>query len=135
MTRKRWFAIIAGISVLVALFLGWRFIWIRDFRISATYDHVPSREITAYRNGDDIRVNLAGRRPGDYIIRLKDSTVGLPSNPFILDIGIFALAKQHPVAIVDIRSAKIDNKDPQLFVSDRRISFLDIPGKTIVLTW
>jgi hypothetical protein len=129
----------AVIGVLVAATIvtvfSCRLVWFRAYGVSITYDGNPAPDARAYRHQGEIFLDLGRQSATPYIIRLKDNAVGIPGNSFVAITGFLAVAKNDPVLIVDMRSAKNNNRDPKLVVIKASATFIDNVGQTVRLNW
>lgn len=134
MTRIRFVIGMLAAAAFVSV-SAWRVVWFRDFGISVTCEGKPIRDARVYRHEGDIFVDFGSATSVPYVIRPRNNTVGIPGSGFIAMTRFFALAKEEPVLIVDMRSAKNESRDSKLALTAQSAIFIDIDGRAIRLVW
>jgi len=110
------------------------FTWIRAWRTELTLDGHPVNDARVYRNwSGDVLVDLRPVFGYLYVVRKSDTTVGIPNGSFLMESPAFVLTREHPLRVVDIRSAKAGGINPNLTMSSRSLSFRATDGRTINL--
>ena len=121
----------------IALVIGlmtYNFVWFRSSRISASYLGNPTNQVRVYTHGDDIYITTIPGSAWAYLIRGRVKFVGVPSK-FLIITRFFAISKTCPVLPANLQSGKFDNHDPQLNFAKKSVSFVDLAGNPIVLSW
>ena len=132
--RQIW-PLIGVVVACIALVAAWRLTWLRAYGVTVIYNGSPLPDARVYRHRGDMLVDLGRPSRLAYIIRSQEKSVGIPGNSFIAMTGIFALAKEDPVLVVDMRSGKNDGRDPKLAITPKFATFVDNDGRAVQLEW
>ena len=126
-------AFIVGILLFVVGLFSYHLCWFRTHKVVVSLDGVSQVNAKVFCRKGEYAVRPFPEHPIYYVVRPAQQQVGIPSNPFLMELGFVLIAKKSHFPIVDVRSSKIDNPNARLMFSGDRIEFSDIDGHLLLV--
>jgi hypothetical protein len=135
--KRALLAVLATFLVAIAIVPLRPVIWMRDFQATVDCNGQRLAGSQVYRGKDGaLFVILAPPYYRAYVIETQEpGAVGIPAYDFVIKTGIVQIARQSPFPFVNLRSPKVDNRDPKLQVNGRTAEFLDYDHHAVRVTW
>jgi hypothetical protein len=126
--------IVIALVILVAVVLFSRHAWLRVWPAKVMSDGSTVQAARVYRNrSGDVLIDLRQVSGDLYVVR--DMSIGIPNASSVLESPVFAIVKESPLRIVDLRTDKAGSGNPKLSMSSQKLSFVVQSGEAIQIDW